>query len=241
MIGCLPFGICWIRETSKSPKIVSCNERGIGVAVIARKCGAVIFCPSAVFGWEFKATFSRSFWRCATPKRCCSSIIQSERRENWVSSVRIACVPTIKSILPSLICCLSGSFCLVAPIRRAVRMPKGASRCSRFSACWEAKIAVGASIATCAPCLIAWKAARAATIVLPEPTSPCRRRFIGVVLVRSWRISHAALFWASVRVKGSEERNCLVRLKSKDRGSAFNFWFSCLLSWLARINSNNSS
>ena len=44
--------------------------------------------------------------------------------------------------------------------------------------CW-ASTSVGASSAACPPASTTWSIARSATRVLPEPTSPCRRRFIG--------------------------------------------------------------
>ena len=102
-------------------------------------------------------------------------------------------------------------------------MPKGARILARPSACWEARMAVGASSATWAPFLTAWKMARAETIVLPEPTSPCKRRFIGVVLVRSCIISQAAVFCAGVNSNGREARNFLVESRLKVRGFARSF------------------
>ena len=45
--------------------------------------------------------------------------------------------------------------------------------------CCSARISVGAMNATCRPFSIATSAAISATMVLPAPTSPCSRRFIG--------------------------------------------------------------
>lgn len=42
-----------------------------------------------------------------------------------------------------------------------------------------------------------------AIIVLPEPTSPCKRRLVGAVFeVKSPFISLQAFFWESVNLKG---------------------------------------
>ena len=65
--------------------------RGIGVAVIERRCGV----------WVSAAL--TSFCRCATPKRCCSSIITKARRLNCISFCMIACVPTIIASSPEAI------------------------------------------------------------------------------------------------------------------------------------------
>ena len=40
VIGWRPAGSWFKMETSRSPKTVSWSERGIGVAVMARRCGA---------------------------------------------------------------------------------------------------------------------------------------------------------------------------------------------------------
>ena len=54
---------------------------------------------------------------------------------------------------------------------------------------------VGDMIAACEPLLTIIAAANAATTVLPEPTSPWSRRFIGLPESRSARISLIALCW----------------------------------------------
>ena len=56
-------GRCKIVDTSRSPYTVSESVRGIGVAVITNMCGV---CPCGAL--------PRNNARCATPKRCCSSI-----------------------------------------------------------------------------------------------------------------------------------------------------------------------
>ena len=76
--------------TSRSPYAVSASVRGIGVAVITSRCGAP--CPSPL---------SRSFARCATPNRCCSSITTSPSAPNPTPSASSACVPIRTSICPA--------------------------------------------------------------------------------------------------------------------------------------------
>ena len=46
-----------------------------------------------------------------------------------------------------------------------------------------------------------------ATIVFPEPTSPCKRRFIAIVSEKSWRISFNTFFCAPVRGYGKFSTN----------------------------------
>ena len=50
----------------------------------------------------------------------------------------------------------------------------------KFRACCSASSSVGAMTPACAPCSTARRAASAATTVLPEPTSPCTSRIIGM-------------------------------------------------------------
>ena len=57
--------------------------------------------------------------------------------------------------------------------------PIGASSAATERACWAASTSVGAMIAAWCPDWIATRQACRATSVLPEPTSPCRSRFIG--------------------------------------------------------------
>ena len=57
-------------------------------------------------------------------------------------------------------------------------------------------------------------AAIAATIVLPEPTSPWSRRFIGCGFAISFTISQSDCFCDCVSEKGSSARICLMRSMS---------------------------
>ena len=77
------------------------------------------------------------------------------------------------------------------PTSKVTLTPNGSRRSARLAACWRARISVGASMALCQPFCAANQMAAAATSVLPLPTSPCSRRFIGVWPHRSWQISSA--------------------------------------------------
>ena len=68
--------------------------------------------------------------------------------------------------------------------------------------CCSASNSVGAISAACALQVTAMSIACNATTVFPEPTSPCSRRFIGVVVVISPAISSMTCCWESVSVKG---------------------------------------
>ena len=63
--------------------------------------------------------------------------------------------------------------------------PSGASQRAKFCACCSASSSVGAISAAWKPASTTSAAASAATIVLPEPTSPCTRRIIGCGTARS--------------------------------------------------------
>ena len=122
VIGCLPFGISFNTDTSRSPNTVSCKDRGIGVAVIVSRCGALSL-----------GDFNINFCLCSTPNRCCSSIITSDKSWNTVSSVRSACVPITRSISPAAIFSFSSGFFLVAPVKRATFTPSGVRIFDKFS------------------------------------------------------------------------------------------------------------
>ena len=66
-MGVRPGGSSSMVLTSRSAKSVIASVRGMGVALIIRRCGSSACCSS----------LSRSASRCATPKRCCSSMIAS--------------------------------------------------------------------------------------------------------------------------------------------------------------------
>ena len=96
---------------------------------------------------------------------------------------------------------------------------------------------IGATDEDCA----AIAAARPATTVFPEPTSPCNNRFIGDFFSKSCKICHAARRWSAVRSNGSCATNC--RACSAENGIENPSSFVCcsLLSLLANRSPNSSS
>ena len=102
--------------------------------------------------------------------------------------------------------CFAGS----DPDSHAMSTPTPASQLESLRQCCSARISVGAMNATCRPLSIACSAASAATIVLPEPTSPCRRRCIGMARFRSWLISRHTRSCARVSVNGTRSRSVRV-------------------------------
>ena len=166
-------------EISKSPNTVIATVLGIGVAVITNTCGG-------------KFPFARSASRCSTPNRCCSSIITNPRSAKSTPSVRSACVPITMPAEPFLISAKAffRSALLSEPvnfeIRVALSLPPSIPALARSPINFEidrkcccAKTSVGANNAACPPLSTTVRAARSATIVFPDPTSPCNKRCIG--------------------------------------------------------------
>ena len=88
---------------------------------------------------------------------------------------------------------------LVLPVSRATSTPVGARYFEMFAKCCWARTSVGAMMQAWQPFPTAIRDESTATMVLPEPTSPCRRRFIWRPLIMSVRISLMTRFWAPVR------------------------------------------
>ena len=82
-------------------------------------------------------------------------------------------------------------------------MPSGASRLASVWACCSASSSVGAINAAWKSFSTASSIAKSATIVLPVPTSPMRRRCIRSGAVMSAVTSRTARFWSSVSSYGS--------------------------------------
>ena len=167
--------------------------RGMGVAVITSTCGGRTF-------------FSHSAARCFTPKRCCSSMTTKPRlRKRTVGSMR-ACVPTRICTVPSAMPCMISLRALpfTLPVRSSTVTGKGESSSLMVAKCCSASISVGAMMHAWKPLSRARRQQSKATMVLPQPTSPCNRRFICRPLPTSRRISRITRFCASVSSKGRQ-------------------------------------
>ena len=163
--------------TSRSANSVIARVRGIGVALIMSMCGS-----SASPSGLLSASLPRRARRWATPKRCCSSMIARPSRAKRTCSSITACVPTTSAASPEATCSsiAARALPLRLPVSQATVMPSGASQPTSFFRCCSARISVGAISAHCQPASMTTAAASAATTVLPEPTSPCSRRCIGI-------------------------------------------------------------
>jgi hypothetical protein len=123
-----------------------------------------------------------------------------------------ACVPITMSIVPSatpsstLRRSASGTNRLTTPMRTG----KPAKRSRNVSACCWARIVVGTRTATCAPSNTAFPAARTATSVFPNPTSPASSRSIGSGASMSRLISSTTVSWSTVSTcwKASSSSRC---------------------------------
>ena len=103
---------------------------------------------------------------------------------------------------------------LCEPVMRVIRValfelpnvPACANSPKSFSnvrRCWAARTSVGAKRAACPALSTTANIARSATIVLPEPTSPCNSRCMGWGCARSPSISAMTSSCPFVSVKGS--------------------------------------
>ena len=70
---------------------------------------------------------------------------------------------------------------------------------------------VGARSAACPPLSTTASMARSATIVLPEPTSPCSKRCMGCPAAKSSSIYLATANWPPVNWKGSDSSKASSR------------------------------
>ena len=94
----------------------------------------------------------------------------------------------------------------VEPVSSVIRKREDSSSLRIVMKCCSARISVGAMNATWNPFSIATTAAISATIVLPDPTSPCSSRFIGELRCMSATISAIAFFWSPVSRNGRTRR-----------------------------------
>ena len=143
--------------------------------------------------------------RWPTPKRCCSSVITRPRRWKSTPWLSRAWVPTRRWVSPAARRARQARFwgAVMDPVSRSTTRPEPSSRPFKVLACWWASSSVGAMRAVWQPFSQASQAQAAATTVLPEPTSPWSRRFMGVGCFRSAPASSMARRWAPVRGKGS--------------------------------------
>ena len=133
----------------------------------------------------------------------------------------MAWVPITKPASPLAISASMARRSLVfwLPVSQAVLTPRGSSQAMSLRKCCSASISVGAINAHCQPASIATAAARAATTVLPLPTSPCSRRCIGTVRAMSTSISVTTRCCAAVSLKGKEASSCWRKLRVFSRAS----------------------
>ena len=160
-------------DRSRMPPMAMFRVRGMGVAVsVSRSTSA-------------RRALSRSFWR--TPKRCSSSTMTSPRFLNLRSLLRSLWVPIRISTLPSALPCIAlfTSASLRSREITSTRTGQSANRSRKLSPCCCASRVVGTSTPTCLPFCTARNAARMATSVLPNPTSPHTSRSMGVGPVMS--------------------------------------------------------
>ena len=164
--------------------------RGIGVAVITSTSGASPLLDSA------------SRW--CTPKRCCSSTTTRPSLAKDTPAWNSACVPMAICAFPAAIrstaSARSGARSL--PVRSTTSMPAASASGAMVEKCWRARSSVGAISAACPPASAMCAIAMRATIVLPEPTSPCSRRSMRFSPARSRAISSSACRCDGVRLKG---------------------------------------
>ena len=144
---------------------------------------------------------ARRWW---TPKRCCSSTMEKARFLKLTPSWKRVCVPMSRFMVPdSKLDKISlRDLPLSLPVRMEMLMPIFFARGASVWKCWRARSSVGAMKATCPPDSMTEQEAMKATMVLPEPTSPCRRRIMRSVLDKSVVISSMLRCWAAVKVKG---------------------------------------
>ena len=114
-------------------------------------------------------------------------------------------MPMTMSTVPSVIPASVSRACLSVWKRDSgwTLTGKPAKRSVNVSMCCLTSSVVGTSIATCLPSWIALNAARTATSVLPNPTSPDSSRSIGIGFSMSALISSIVWSWSRVSANGN--------------------------------------
>ncbi len=174
---------------SRKPSSASPSVRGMGVAVRVSTSTSARNC------------FIASLWR--TPKRCSSSMMSRPRFLNRVFSLSSLCVPTTISTVPASMPASAAliSFCERKRLISATCTGHLAKRSLSVWQCCSASKVVGAKNATCLPPVMATKAARKATSVLPKPTSPQTNLSIGRGETMSCMTALMAACWSAVSSK----------------------------------------
>ena len=198
-MGMRPAGRVVMVETSRSPNTVIATVRGMGVAVSTSTCGGT-------------APLRRRLSRCSTPNRCCSSTTTSPRSANCTVSPSSACVPMTMRDAPLAIDSSTCRRCAwpswpVSSTGRSSAARSGPRAATMERRCWAASTSVGASRALWPPSSATASMARTATRVLPEPTSPCTRRFMGALCAMSRATSSPTSCWSSVSSNGRAASN----------------------------------
>ena len=201
-MGRLPGGGVSITLMSRRPDIDICRVRGMGVALMAST-----------------STFRRSCLRasfCDTPKRCSSSTMTKPRSLGCTSIDSTRWVPMRMSSSPDLKAA-SAFFTSPADLNRLTMSTltgRSAKRSRNVARCCWARMVVGTSTSTCLPPAAALNAARMATSVLPNPTSPHTRRSMGIGRSMSSVTSSMARCWSGVSWYGNRRSSSRVRSSS---------------------------
>ena len=169
---------------------MSARVRGMGVALMTRT-------------WAL-SPLSASAPRCATPKRCCSSVTTRPSLANSTPSLMSAWVPTASCASPEARAASVSRFAFapMEPVSFTVRIPKGSRKPESVAKCCSHRSSVGAMKALWQPFFAAYQMSAAAQRVLPEPTSPWMSRFIARPEAMSAAHSSTARSCAAVGAKG---------------------------------------
>ena len=187
-------------ETSRSPNTVMATVRGIGVAVSTSTCGGRgALLPQGLALLDAEAVLLVDDDEPEVEER--------RRRRRAARACRRRCAPGRRRRRSSALR-RSAARQLAGDAGSAGARPtrSGPSVRTIERRCCAASTSVGASSADCPPDSATASIARSATSVLPEPTSPCTRRFIGHVAARSPAISSPT----TLLVAGEGERQVRV-------------------------------
>jgi hypothetical protein len=200
------------------------SVRGIGVADIISMCGRAAepplrpaSPPGLSCAGRSASSSCRAGQRCSTPKRCCSSITASASAVNCTWSWITAWVPITSAASPlaTSSSISARSFLRWLPVSHATRRPRGASSGSSQPISLRKVLLrqdLGRRHQRALPARVDRDAAAsAATMVLPEPTSPCSSRCMGGSRARLAAISSLTRRCAPVSWNGSGRKQLLVQ------------------------------